>query len=169
MIQYQIKGGKELDALLQLLPVEVETKILRNGVAAGAAVIRDEARSLVRKRSGQLAAAIKTTSSANRSEGYVVAKVKLKGPHSFVGNFLEHGVAAHRIWVRDGKRGLVINGVNVGKEVWHPGFGPMPFMRPALDNKASAAVQAVGDYLTRYLSWGTITAPTIAVDEQEAA
>jgi hypothetical protein len=27
-------------------------------------------------------------------------------------------------------------------------------MRPALDAKAGAAVQAVGDYLTRYLSWG---------------
>lgn len=169
MIEFQIKGGKELDALLQQLPVEVETKILRNGLAAGAAVIRDEARALVHRRSGKLAAAIKTSRNTSKAGGYVVAKVKLKGPHSFLGNFLEYGVAAHKIWVGGGKDSLVINGVPIGKQVWHPGFGPMPFMRPALDGKAEAAVQAVGDYLTRYLSWGTITAPAIAVDEEEAA
>jgi hypothetical protein len=42
-------------------------------------------------------------------------------------------------------------------------------MRPALDAKAGEAVQAVGDYLTRYLQWGTITAPIISVDLEEAA
>lgn len=169
MIEYSIKGGKELDALLQQLPVEVETKILRNALAAGVAVIRDEVRARVRKRSGKLAAAIKTLRDTRKLEGFVVAKVKLKGPHSFLGNFLEHGVAAHKIWVGSGKDSLVINGTPIGKQVWHPGFGPMPFMRPAFDAKAGAAVQAVGDYLTRYLSFGTITAPAVAVDIEEAA
>jgi hypothetical protein len=42
-------------------------------------------------------------------------------------------------------------------------------MRPALDAKAGEAVQAVVGYLTHYLSWGTITAPTVKVDLEEAA
>jgi HK97 gp10 family phage protein len=168
-MEYRVKGGKELDALLQKLPVEVETKILRNGLAAGAAVIRNEARERVRKKSGALAKAIKTSRDTRKNEGYVVAKVKLKGKHAFLGQFLEHGVLAHLIWVRSGRESLVINGVPIGKRVEHPGFAPMPFMRPALDAKAGAAVQAVGDYLTRYLSWGTITAPVVTVDLEEAA
>jgi hypothetical protein len=169
VISYSIKGGKELDALLQQLPVEVETKILRNGLGAGANVIRDEARLLAAKKSGAMAAAIKSVRGTRKSTGQVVAKVRLRGKHSFLGIFMEYGVLPHQIWVHAGKDSLVINGVTVGKRVWHPGLAPKPFFRPAIDTKAEAAVQAVGDYLTRYLSWGTIRAPTVEVDLEEAA
>lgn len=169
MIVGTIKGGKELNALLQQLPVEVETKILRNALGAGANVIRDEARVLVPKKSGALAQAIKSVRGTRNTEGQVVAKVRLKGRHSFLGLFMEHGVLPHQIWVRAGKDSLVINGVAIGKKVWHPGIAPRPFMRPALDTKAGEAVQAVAGYLTRYLSWGSIKAPVVAVDAEEAA
>lgn len=165
MIVASIKGGKELDALLQQLPVEVETKILGNALAAGAGIIRDEAKALVRRKSGKLAAGIKTAKSVDKGAGQVIARVKLTGPHAFVGHLLEGGVLAHMIWARAGKDSLVINGVPVGKKVHHPGFAPIPFMRPALDAKAAAAVDAVGEYLTKYLRWGSIQAPTVSVDE----
>jgi hypothetical protein len=84
VISYAIKGGKELAALMAKLPVEVETKILRNGLAAGAAVIRDEARAQVRVKSGLTRKAIKTARSTT-ADGRVVAKVKLSGKHAFVG------------------------------------------------------------------------------------
>jgi hypothetical protein len=169
MLSWKINGGKELDALMQQLPVEVETKILRNGLAAGANIIRDEARGLIHRRSGLTAEAIKTSRSTNPGEGYVVAKVRLDRRRRFIGYFLEYGVAAHQIWVSGGKGSLVINGVPIGKQVWHPGFAPMPFMRPALDAKAGEAVQAVTNYLTSYLKWGTITAPVVSVDLEESA
>lgn len=169
MISYSIKGGKELDALLQQLPVEVETKILRNGLAAGANVIRDEARVLAPKKSGQMAKSIKTVRSVDKAGGQVVAKVRLKGKHAFLGVWMEYGVLPHQIWVHSNKESLVINGVPIGKHVWHPGFAPKPFFRPAIDTKAEEAVQAVGNYLTQHLSWGTIQAPTVAVDVEEAA
>lgn len=168
MIQYRINGGKEIAALLAQLPVEVETKILGNGLAKGANVIRDEARARVRAKSGLTRKAIK--SSREKSDaGQVVAKVKLRGKHAFIGKFLEYGVAAHQIWVRGGKETLVINGVPIGKRVLHPGFAPKPFLRPAFDAKAGEAVQAVASYLAHYLQWGTITAPTVTVDLEKAA
>jgi HK97 gp10 family phage protein len=168
VIQYRINGGRELAALMQQLPVEVETKILGNGLMAGANVIRDEARSLVRTKSGLTRKAIKTARSITPG-GQVVAKVKLSGKHAFVGKFLEYGVAAHQIWVHSDKHSLVINGVAIGKMARHPGFAPKPFMRPALDAKASEAIETVASYLTRYLKWGTITAPIVTVDLEEAA
>lgn len=169
MIFATIKGGKELDKLLQRLPVEVETKILRNGLAAGAAVIRDEARALAPIKSGRLRRAIKTSRNTNKNEGMVIAKVKLDRRYAFIGRFIEYGVAAHQIFVRDGKKGLVIDGVNVGKQVWHPGHAPRPFLRPALDARAGDAVKAVAEYLASYLKFGAITAPVVAIDLEEAA
>jgi HK97 gp10 family phage protein len=168
LIEWKINGGKQLADLMAQLPVEVETKILGNGLMAGANIIRDEARARVRKKSGLTQKAIKSARSRN-TEGQVVAKVKLKGKHAFLGNFLEHGVAAHQIWVTGGKESLVVNGVPIGKMARHPGFAPMPFMRPALDARAGDAIQAVVSYLTHYLSWGQISAPTVKVDLEEAA
>jgi hypothetical protein len=169
VISYSIKGGAELDALLKQLPIEVETKILRNGLAAGANIIRDEARLLAPKKSGALAKSIKTARDTKRNEGYVIAKVRLRGRHAFLGVMMEYGVLPHMIWATGGKESLVINGVPIGKSVQHPGFASRPFFRPAIDAKAEAAVQAVGDYLTHYLKWGTITAPPVSVDLEEAA
>jgi HK97 gp10 family phage protein len=165
VIEYRIKGGSEVAALIAQLPIEIEQKILRNGLAAGANVIRDEAKSLAPKKSGELADDIKTT--RGTGEGYVYAKIRLSGKHAFLGRFMEYGVAPHQIWARS-KESLVINGVPIGKRVWHPGLAPRPFMRPALDARAGEAVQAVADYLTRYLKWGPITAPTVSVDQEAA-
>jgi hypothetical protein len=164
-----MKGAAEVDKLLQQLPVEVEIKILRNGLNAGARVIRDEARSRVHKKSGKLSRAIKTASGTDPAAGQVTSKVKLRGEHSFLGIFMEYGVLPHLIWASKGKGSLVINGVAIGKRVQHPGHAAFPFMRPALDAKAGEAVQAVAGYLARYLSWGAITAPTIEVDLKDAA
>ena len=168
-VSFKINGGKELDALLKQLPLEVRAKIMPNALAAGANLIRDEAKARIHVKSGLTRDSIKTSKSSKVSEeGYVSAKVSLSRKRRFIGYFLEYGVAAHKIWAKS-KQSLVINGVPIGKQVWHPGFAPMPFFRPAIDAKAGEAVQAVGDYLTRYLKWGTITAPTVAVDMEEAA
>jgi hypothetical protein len=74
----------------------------------------------------------------------------------------------HKIWTT-GKGSLVINGVAIGKQVWHPGVTPRPWFRPALDSRAAAAVEKVGDYLRTYLKFGSITVPAVKVDEEEAA
>lgn len=50
-------------------------------------------------------------------------------------------------------RGSLVIGQNfVGPVVMHPGAVPNPFMRPALDNKGGAAIQAIADYIRKRLA-----------------
>lgn len=168
MLKAVFTNEKEVMDLLSMLPVEVETKIMRNAVTAGAREVRDEARVLAPKQSGAMAQAIKVTRSTSFKEGHVAAKVRLKGRHAFLGRFMEYGVLPHLIWTR-GKGSLVINGVPIGKQVWHPGHGARPFMRPAMDNKADDVKNTINNYLKTYLKFGTISVPEVAVDDEEAA
>lgn len=166
MITMKLNGGKELHALLQQLPVEVETKIMRNALARGANVIRDEARARVADETGLLRKAIKST--RNTRKGQVIAKVKLRGRHSYLGLFMEYGVTAHMITVADGAGALKIGRQFVSGSVQHPGHAPRPFMRPALDTKAKEAINVIGQYISQYLKFGSIQAPTVSVDEEDA-
>jgi HK97 gp10 family phage protein len=165
MIAFKIKGGKELHALMQQLPVEVETKILRNAMARGARVIADEAKLRVPDDEGLLRKSNKT--SRNTKNGQVIAKVKLKGPHSYVGTFMEYGVLPHIISVADGEGAMKIGKNFVTGAVKHPGHASHPFMRPALDARAEEAINVIGEYLGSYLRFGTIQAPVVAVDDEE--
>jgi HK97 gp10 family phage protein len=169
LITGRIKGGAELDQLLKQLPIEVETKIVRNGLNKGANIIRDQAKANIRVRSGATMRAIKSSSGVDKAQGLVYAKVKLDKKRKFIGRFLEYGTGAHQIWVSAAKGSLVVNGVAIGKQVTHPGTAPRPFLRPALDAKAQEAVQEMVTYLTNYLQFGTITAPTVSVDEMDEA
>lgn len=182
MITMKINGGKELHDLLQKLPVEIETKIMRNAMAKGAKVIQAEAKALVPVKTGLLRKAIKTTRDTKR--GQVIAKVKIKGKHSYLARFIEYGVAPHliaatgkgegRVAVRkaDEGRGTITNGVmKIGDDfvsgiIQHPGHAAKPFLRPALDTKAAEAINVIGQYIAQYVKLGTIQAPTISVDEE---
>jgi hypothetical protein len=190
MIEYKITGGNEVAALLKQLAPEIEAKILRNALVAGANVIQDEARLRVGAKSGELRRDIRVSREVGR--GYVLARVKVKGPHAYIGWFQEYGVAAHIISIQNmpmetNRRGairamsigrvnkmvargsLVIGGNLVGPMVHHPGHAPHPFFRPAVDAKSGAAVKTVADWLANYIKWGPITAPTVNADEEEAA
>lgn len=191
MITMKIKNGRQVHALLQQLPVEVETKITRQGVAKVTNIVRDEARLRAPKKSGALAKAIKTT--RNTKRGQVVGKVKMKGRHSFLALFHEYGVAPHLIKVQDEAKptkrkktgevvplsmgkinkmvaggSLVIGQGNfVGPMIQHPGHAATPFLRPAMDAKATEVINEFGRFLSDYLKFGTISVPVISVDEEE--
>lgn len=186
----ELKGGAELDRFLAELPVNLVRKVMRGAALAGAGVIRDEARVRVRRKSGKTAKAIKTSARV-APDGQIVAKVKLRGAHSFVGYLLESGVLPHLIAVSDSlrpermtrhgarktsirtmnqmmKRGsLVIGGQFIGQSVLHPGFAATPFLRPALDAKADEAINVMGVYIRQRLTLGNLRAPTLAVAEVE--
>lgn len=164
MIEFKLKGGKEVHTLLQQLPVEVETKILRAALAQGAKVIAQDAEQRAPVEYGALRAAIKTSRDTNRKTGQVVAKVKLKGPHAFLGIFFEYGVVPHIITARQPDGSLKIGDRYVGHEVEHPGVPAQPFMRPAAEARAQDAINVVGDYLHKYLRFGSISVPEVSVD-----
>lgn len=189
MLNMQLKGAQQVHQLLQQLPVEVETKILRSALAKGARVIRDEARRLAPDDTGELRKGIKT--SRDTKQGRVIAKVKLTGDHAFLGRFYEYGTREYdgsiykRKARRDPKTGRYVT--NRGKQVQAvKGSGALvlgenmfglfpdkaavkkrPFMRPAADAKTGEAMAVIGEHFAKYLSFGAIQAPQIEFDEAE--
>ena len=65
------------------------------------------------------------------------------------------------------KRGSLKIGENfVGPVVMHPGHAAKPFLRPALDQKAEEAVNAMGTYIAHRVQIGDLRAPTLEVDDE---
>jgi HK97 gp10 family phage protein len=132
-----------LDRLSQI-GGSLETQAIKSGLTAGAAIVRDEARRNVPRKSGKLAKAIVSGSPRKLQDG----NYSITNDHAFIGLFLEFGAAAHMIGRKSGKG--VIGGSTVLKvgdrfvsgPVQHPGIAPRPFMRPALDTKAEEVIQA---------------------------
>lgn len=182
-----LKGAPELLDVLDRLPNNIVRNVLRGGLRAGAKVIADEARLYAPFESGALEAAIKVKTGTEN--GQPRAWVKLSGPHAFLGPMMEWGVLPHLISVRDeekptrktrhGLKKLSMGTINkmvrrgslkigehfVGPVVQHPGHASRPFMRPALDNKADEAINAMGQYIADRIQIGSLQAPAITVDE----
>ena len=183
-----LKGGPELLRFLDELPKNLERNVIRGGLRAGAKVIQQQAKANVPVKTGQLkrAIGIGTRTDGSRLSSYV----KLRGSGSYLGLFIEYGVAPHLISVaeedrpvsatRHGprkvsigtinkmvKRGsLVIGGNFVGPVVMHPGHAAKPFLRPALDQKAEEAVNAMGAYIAHRVQIGSLKAPSLEVDDE---
>jgi HK97 gp10 family phage protein len=144
-----VKGLSELQAFLDQLPAKMEANIMRSALRAGANVILKQARLNVAangsRETGVLARGLKVSTSNRR--GVVKATVKATGKHGHIANWLEYGVAAHSI--RKGarrSRGKLQDGK------LHPGFDEKPFLRPALDGEAQAALLAVGQAVKQRLT-----------------
>lgn len=154
-----VKGLDQLQKLLDQLPAKVERNVLRGALRAAARVIEPVAKGGIRQRSGELAKSLRVSVRARR--GTVTAAVKTD---LFYARFVEYGTRAHWISVGSSKRavstlnrwekkGLLKIGENfVGTSVAHPGAQPRPFLRPALDTQAGAAVMAAGEYIKQRLA-----------------
>lgn len=148
MADINVKGLKELNALLQSLPVKIEKNILRAAMRQGAKVIADQARANVpvaapsdrnRERYGGYAGALRDSirvggrSRRGRVTAYIRAggtKTK-RGADVFYAHWVEYGTRPHA----NGKRGF------------HPGARPRPFLRPAADTAQADAVVAIGKWV----------------------
>lgn len=175
---FPVTGLAEIDKFLSHFPMNLQKGAYRAGLTAAAAVVRDEARARVPRKTGKLAAAIRTGSSRQNQDGSFSIKVELKGnDHAFLGLFMEYGVAPHFITPGSATQGgvglsarlttrkanaeglasdVTTHHLRIGKQiisgaVFHPGFPPRPFMRPALDLKAGEAVQAFAGRIRAYI------------------
>lgn len=179
-----VHGLAELQKAMDEFPAKIEQNIMRGALRAGANVIAEEARRLVPVQSGQLRESIRV-SVRPLPGGRIVATVKagdrfkvykggvaLKGApyrtkrssggydyHApFYAHFVEFGTARH--WIKPkNRKSLFIAGL-LREIVDHPGARPRPFMRPALDAKARAAVEAMAEYIRKRLprefkKWGS--------------
>ena len=143
-----VTGLSDLNALLQTLPVKFEKNILKGALRAGMKPVLIDAKAGASVASGVMRAGLKV--SANSKGGQVTASIKAKGKHGFLANFVEYGTAAHRIGAEAG--GALSFGGSVVRHVDHPGQRARPFMRPALDSQAGAALLATGEYIKKRLA-----------------
>lgn len=169
-----ISGLKELDELLSELPKRIARNAVRGALRAGAVEIRKLALSYVPRESGDLASTIrvKTGSYQGVPKAFVVAGASAsgakrkteKGSKGYYAHMIEYGTASYytgsgrtvggpyKIAPKRalGHRALTLNvggDVLLRAGVTHPGVHPQPFMRPAFDMGAKAAMVAYAAYL----------------------
>lgn len=168
---HHIKGMRELQAELDKLPPKIEANVMRGALRAGAKVIEAEVKanipvaqpSQAAAASGAYPGALRDSvrTSTRSVRGVVRSSVKAGGKNAWWWRFVEFGTAAH--WIKPKNRSsLFLAGLN-REVVHHPGAKPHPFMRPAMDAKAVAAVEAVREAVRRKLAsaklsrtWGTV-------------
>ena len=150
-----IIGGRELYDFLQQLPAKIERNIMRSALRQGANVFKAEAKQEVPVDEGDLRDSIRV--SVRSKGGTVYASVKAGGKKAPHWHLVEFGTRAHKIKPKQA-HGLTVGG-KVVSEVNHPGAKARPFMRPALDAKSAAAIEAVGAQIRKRLTKEGINAP----------
>ena len=132
-----LTGFKELSAALRSLGPKVARNGLRRAVSAGAAVIRDDARSRARVATGEM-----------KRDIMIKRERDVKGGDTFG--------AKYSVFVRSGKKSrLAGKGRDVQKDSFYWKFqefgtskmAARPFLRPAFAAKREAAVEAIGKVL----------------------
>lgn len=155
MTDEAIIGGRELDAFLQQLPVKIERNILRAAMRAGANVFKAAAKEGVPVDDGDLKASIRVTTKSKN--GTVYGSLKAGGKKAPHWHWVEFGTAAHKIKAKP-HHALGFAGVTV-REVDHPGARARPFMRPAFDSAAAAAIAATAAKIRQRLTKEGINVP----------
>lgn len=147
--------------MLSTLPAKIEKNIMRTALRAGANVIKVEAKKNVPIQSGDLKKSIKVSTNAKR--GRVSASIKAGDKKAWYYLMVEFGTLAHAIQAKKGKtlKFVARDGKHIStKSVMHSGAISKPYMRPALDNKASEAIEAVGWQISRRLTKEGLETPS---------
>jgi HK97 gp10 family phage protein len=143
-----IKGLSDLNKFMEQLTPKIEANVMRGALRAGVNVIKPVAQANIHRVSGQLADGLKV--STRSRGGRVTASLKATGPHRFIAHLVEFGTRAHNIAAK--KPGWLSFAGIFAKSVQHPGAKPRPFIRPALDGQAQAAVIAAAEYMKNRLA-----------------
>lgn len=161
-----IKGLDELQKLLDTLPAKLESNVMRGALRAGASVIREQAKAnvpvgrpsaknarLYGAYAGALRDSIKLSVSLKR--GVIKATIRAGGKKSggadvYYATMVEMGTKPHKIKGRNGHALSFAGGLV--QSVAHPGSRSRPYMRPAFDAKAQAAIVAAAEYIKNRLS-----------------
>ena len=160
MADVHVTGLKELQSFLDTLPVKLEKNIMRSAMRQGAKVMQRQAVANVPVKSGDLKKSIKIGTRVRG--GRVTAMVKTK---LFYAKFVEFGTSAHNI---SAKQNGWLSFMNIfAKEVAHPGSRPRPFLRPAMDATAGAAVVAVGEQIKKRLTKEGLNVADVLVEGDE--
>lgn len=145
-----LKGGKELQQLLDQLPAKIEANILRGGLRAGAKVLLNAVKESAPVDSGDLKASVRISTALKN--GQVSVFVKVGNQKAWYAHIVEFGAAPHEMRSRRANyektgdyRGLTV------VDRLHPGARPNPFVRSAYDANEQQAVDAAVDYMRNRL------------------
>lgn len=165
MLDVKVKGFAELQKALDELPDKIERNIVRAALRAAAKVTEAEAKRLVPVRSGKLRDSIRVSTRLvkGKPKATITAGGNKRGA-PFYAHLVEFGAKAHFIKPKRAKS-LFIAGV-LRDGVDHPGARKHPFMRPALDASAQAAVLAFGQAVKARLNKQGIETPDVAIDDE---
>lgn len=161
----EIKGLKELDAVLKSLPEKIEQNVMRGAIRAGQKIMIDAVREKLRTnqsiKSGALEKSLRIRFDRKaKKRGWLNAKVIAGDKEAYYAHMVEFGTASHLIGVKKRKTlaiqmvGPSTKGSNakfIGTKVNHPGARPKPFMRPAFDESQQAAIEAFAEYVRKRL------------------
>lgn len=162
MAEVVVKGLSELQKFLDQLTPKLEAAVMRGALRAGMKEVLPVAQGNIHNVSGELARGLKIGTRSRR--GTVTASLKAKGPHAHVAKWVEFGTKPHEIKAKDGSLSF---GGSFARSVMHPGATRKPFMRPALDQKATAAVVATGNYIKKRLTKEGLNASHITIEGDE--
>lgn len=152
MANTTISGIDSVFQSLERVPRKLQSKILRRGLRKGAAMIRDEARRIVRRRTGELAKQIRVASSRGSGQrGAVAFKVGLT-TKGYYGKFLENGHVVGKVSGGERRR----HAQRVVMKAEGRFVPPYPFMRPAAQ-KLPLAEQMVADEVRTAIASGEIS------------
>lgn len=157
-----VKGLAELQKFLDTLAPKVEQNIMRGALRAGMNTVKPVAQANIHNVSGELARGLKIGTRARR--GTVTSSLKAKGIHGHVAKWVEYGTKPHEITAGDGALSF---GGGFAKSVQHPGAKRRPFLRPALDSQATAAVVAAGEYIKKRLTKAGLDASHVKIEGDE--
>ena len=160
MLDVRINGLAELEATLKQLPAKLEKNVARASLRAGARVIADEARRRVPVRTGKLRDTLRVTSSLKGGVPRASVKVGDRKKGVFYAHMVERGTKLHRIrpkWRRAMKPGGGDAGPYYGRV--DISAQPAPFIRPAADTQARAAVEAFAAYMRKRLNKEGLNTP----------
>jgi hypothetical protein len=154
MAEEIVHGMRELARAMRDWPEKLQRQAMTPVLRRGGVVVRDIARIKVRKVSGRLARSIRVT--IVRRGGWLTARViagrNKKKDDPFYALMVELGTKPHEIRPK-GAKSLFLAGL-FREVVQHPGAHAEPFLGPALEEGAAAALDAMQDELawqvTRY-------------------
>lgn len=121
-VTFEIKGAKELEQMLKELGPKVANRLGDKALRAAARPIIREAKRLVPVRTGALRKSITAVRGRGGGQNQRLVLIGFKSPASARAHFIEYGT------IRSAAQ---------------------PFIRPALDNQAGAALEAMRDELAR--------------------
>lgn len=142
-----ISGLKELQAALKELPDRIAKNVLRGSVAAGAAIIRNEARQRAPVYTGEVAAGHPPPGTLKRS----IVQKQIKELSNATKQTFFVTVRRGKEYQKQGKKGNLSQDAYYASwvEFGNSRMSARPYLRPAFEAKKEAAIEAIRAYLEK--------------------